>query len=82
MREPRVVGRATLRRATDDDVQVLWVLAMGAASGSFLMRATLTFAKDADRDWALACFRSIDKGDDATLTGGGGGGLAGISSIG
>lgn len=79
LRGDRIAGRAALRRDTDDDGRELWVLACGAAQESFLVRATLTFESDADKEWALSCFRSIERGGTTGVTGGG---IAGITSIG
>lgn len=77
-RGERVVGKAGLRRDTDDDGKELWVLSCGAAHESFMLRATITFEDDADREWALQTFRSIDRG---APQGAAGGGIAGITSI-
>lgn len=56
----RAVGKAGLRRDEDDEGPA-FVLACGAAEGSYMLRATIVYRGESDRDWALATFRSIDR---------------------
>lgn len=68
-RNGRVAGKAGLREDTDDDGSKLWVLGCGAAEGAYLLRATIVFKRESDRDWALAAFRSIGRGGPAEIQG-------------
>ena len=67
-RGTRVVGMAGLRQDEDEGEKV-WVLACGAAEGSYMLRATILFPSEADRDWAIETFRSIDRGLPEDLAG-------------